>query len=82
MQAATRTKTWLGNICLPKRFFRCKHSPYEGGFVPAHLKAAYQGSCVWVSASYQVQQNLMDVTRHWNVQSTVDHHTTSISTFS
>ena len=24
-------------------------NPYEGGFVPAHLKAAYQGSCVRIS---------------------------------
>ena len=48
------------------------------------LKAAYQGSCVWVSArtggnDYQVQQTVMDRTRHWNVQSIMDHHTLSIN---
>ena len=50
------------------------------------LKAIYQGSCVRVSTrkgnDYQVQQTVMDRTRHWNVQSTVDHHTTSIKIFS
>ena len=82
MQAATRTKTWLGNICLPKRLFDVNTALTKVALYQHILKAAYQGSCVWVSAIYQVQQNLIDVTRHWNVQSTVDHHTTSISTFS
>ena len=46
------------------------------------LKAAYQGSCGNRGNDYQVQQTGMDITRHWNVQSTVDHQTTSIKIFS
>ena len=50
------------------------------------LKALYQGSCVRViyrkGNDYQVQQTVMDRTRLLNVQSTVNHHTTSIKIFS
>ena len=77
-------------LCTIERFitvlYDCMTALTKVALYQHSFKAIYQGPCVKSvlerGNDYQVLQTVMDRTRHWNVQSTVDHHTTSIKIFS